>query len=114
MDTGSDDAGDNPYGDEPIELPLDGTLDLHLFRPKDAGDVVESYLEACREKGVLDVRIIHGKGSGVLRRRVHAVLSRMSEVERFHTADETAGGWGATWVRLRPLVPGGPPGESAG
>lgn len=113
MDTSGDD-GDNPFGDAPVELPLDGVLDLHLFRPKDAADVVLSYLEACREKGVLDVRIIHGKGTGVLRRKVQGVLSRMPEVERFHSAEETSGGWGATWVRLRPLKPGDPGEGSTG
>jgi dsDNA-specific endonuclease/ATPase MutS2 len=93
---------EEPFGQEPVELPLDGELDLHLFRPRDAGDVVEAYLEACREKGVLDVRIAHGKGTGALRRRVHAVLTRLGMVERFWTADERSGGWGATFVRLRP------------
>lgn len=88
---------------EVAELPLDGNLDLHTFRPKDVKDVVAAYLEACREKGVLDVRIIHGKGIGALRRQVQKQLEGMpEEVERFWTADERSGGWGATWVRLRP------------
>lgn len=98
---------DDPQGpfDEPVELPLDGILDLHLFRPRDARDAVCAYLEACREKGVLDVRIIHGKGTGSLRRSVHALLSKLDYVEGFRIADETSGGWGATWVRLRPPPP---------
>lgn len=95
----TEDETDDPFG-EPVALPIDGELDLHPFRPKDVKDVVESYLEACLEKGVLDVRIVHGKGSGALRRTVHAVLGRLPYVESFKTADETAGGWGATWVRL--------------
>ncbi len=92
--------------DEVVELPIDGTLDLHPFRPKDVKDVVEAYLEACLEKGVLDVRIIHGKGIGALRRQVHAQLGRMPEVERYWTAEEMSGGWGATWVRLKGRSPG--------
>jgi DNA-nicking Smr family endonuclease len=97
----SDDP-DSPFP-EPVEIPLDGVLDLHLFQPREVKDVVRAYLEACREKGVLDVRIIHGKGIGALRRTVQALLATLPEVERFHSADETSGGWGATWVRLRPL-----------
>jgi DNA-nicking Smr family endonuclease len=97
-----EDDPDPPF-DEPVEIPLDGVLDLHLFRPQDVRDVVCAYLEACREKGVLDVRIIHGKGTGALRRTVHAVLASLAGVETFQSADESSGGWGATWVRLRPI-----------
>jgi DNA-nicking Smr family endonuclease len=97
----SEDEPDRPF-DEPVEIPVDGVLDLHLFQPRDAKDVVRAYLEACREKGVLDVQIIHGKGSGALRRTVHALLATLPEVVSFRSADELSGGWGATWVRLRP------------
>lgn len=100
-DSDDSDAG-NPFGDEPVELPVDGVLDLHLFRPKDVKDVVIAYLEACQEARVLDVRIIHGKGIGALRRTVHALLPTLEIVESWKSADETSGGWGATWVRLRP------------
>jgi DNA-nicking Smr family endonuclease len=88
--------------DDPVELPIDGVLDLHAFAPRDAASVLGDYLDACRERGVLDVRVVHGKGSGALRRTVHAALARRTDVESFHTADEAAGGWGATLVRLRP------------
>ena len=69
--------------DEPIELPITGVLDLHTFRPRDLKDLVPDYLAACREKGILQVRIIHGKGIGNLRRSVHAILARQPEVLSF-------------------------------
>lgn len=85
----------------PIELPIDGTLDLHTFQPSDVKDLVRDYLTACQEKGILSVRIIHGKGTGALRRTVHAALARMPDVASFRLAGEDAGGWGATIVTLR-------------
>ena len=62
---------------EPIELPIDGSLDLHTFHPREIKELVPAYLAACQEKGILQVRIIHGKGTGALRRTVHAVLGRL-------------------------------------
>jgi DNA-nicking Smr family endonuclease len=88
---------------QPVEIPVDGNLDLHLFQPRDVKDLVPEYLWACRQKGVLDVRIIHGKGTGALRRTVQALLATLPEVEHVQTASEADGGWGATWVRLKPL-----------
>jgi DNA-nicking Smr family endonuclease len=82
-------------------LPIDGTLDLHAFGPREAARVVEAYLEACAARGVLDVRVIHGKGIGAMRRTVEAVLRRHALVESFRLADEAGGGRGATLVRLR-------------
>ena len=84
-----------------IHIPIDGILDLHTFSPRDAGSIVEEYLFVCREKGILDVRIIHGKGKGVLRRTVHAVLEKNPLVLDFHL-DSGSSGWGATIVRLKP------------
>jgi len=92
----------------PVELPPSGELDLHSFRPQDVKEVVLSYLEACREKGILEVRVIHGRGIGQLRQTVQAALAKMPFVASFSTAGAHYGGEGATMVRLRPL-PGEPP-----
>jgi len=88
---------------EPLELPIDGVLDLHTFQPREVKDLLQDYIVACREKGILEVRVIHGKGTGALRRTVHSILSRLPEVISFHLAGAEAGSWGATLVRLRPL-----------
>jgi dsDNA-specific endonuclease/ATPase MutS2 len=85
------------------ELVIDGTLDLHMFRPRDVKDLVPDYLEACREKGILWVRIVHGKGTGALRRTVHSILEKIPEVVTYRLGREMEGGWGATVVELKPL-----------
>jgi len=91
-----------------IALPIDGTLDLHTFDPRDVGKLIPDYLEECIRRGILDVRIVHGKGRGVLRRSVEAVLARSACVAEFRVAGPGAGDWGATLVRLR--APGEKPG----
>lgn len=88
--------------DDPFELPIDGTLDLHAFRPDEVGSLVPEWLQECRARGILEVRIIHGKGTGALRRTVGAILERSAIVSSYRGADETAGGWGATIATLRP------------
>jgi DNA-nicking Smr family endonuclease len=88
-------------GEEPVQLPIDGVLDLHTFRPRDLGELVPDYLEACREKGISQVRIIHGKGTGALRESVHAILKRHPRVLSFTLDHPQYGGWGATLVRLK-------------
>jgi len=87
---------------EPIELPIDGTLDLHTFQPREVKELVIDYLAACQKRGILQVRIIHGKGTGTLRRTVHAVLARLPQVVSFRSGEEDAGSWGATICLLRP------------
>jgi DNA-nicking Smr family endonuclease len=83
-----------------VELPIDGFLDLHAFRPEDAASVVDEYLRACLEKGIYEVKIIHGKGKGVLRRTVHALLQKHPLVANF-SLDSGPSTWGATIVRLK-------------
>ncbi len=93
---------DDDYEDViPVEVPVDGTLDLHTFNPREVKDLVPEYLETCREKGIFQVRIIHGKGTGTLRETVHAILKKLPCVVSYHLADENAGGWGATIVGLK-------------
>jgi len=95
-----------PFADEtPVEMPIDGTLDLHTFAPADVKELVPDYLQACREKGILRVRVVHGKGDGSILRTVHALLKRMPEVESFELAGPGEGGWGATIVLLSEAAP---------
>jgi DNA-nicking Smr family endonuclease len=86
----------------PVRLPITSELDLHTFQPRDVKVVVTEYLAACRERGILEVRIIHGKGIGALRQTVHALLVKHPDVVSFTLATEAFGGWGATIVHLRP------------
>jgi dsDNA-specific endonuclease/ATPase MutS2 len=81
-------------------MPVDGILDLHAFRPEEVLDVVQEYLEACRERGIFQIRIIHGKGKGVQRAAVRSLLEKHSLVVSFSDAPASAGGWGATVVDL--------------
>lgn len=89
--------------DEPVQYPIDGILDLHAFAPRDVRSVVTEYLWACRQQGVLRVRIIHGKGRSVLRSIVHSLLERDPAVQRFRLSSGDRSGWGATIVWLHPL-----------
>jgi DNA-nicking Smr family endonuclease len=86
----------------PLELPIEDELDLHTFRPCDVKGVVTDYLEACRAKGILQVRVVHGKGIGQLRQTVHAVLAQLPCVASYSIAGSHYGGTGATIVNLRP------------
>ena len=91
--------------DDEITAPeLTDELDLHTFQPRDCADVVEEYVRAAQEAGMRSVRIVHGKGTGTLRRTVHAVLERHALVKSFRLADERSGSWGATLVELAPRV----------
>lgn len=87
--------------DHAHEMPIEPELDLHTFRPEDLGDLIPDYLEACRAKGIFEVRVIHGKGIGNVKRSVEAILRRLDFVETFSPASQLYGGMGATMVRLR-------------
>jgi DNA-nicking Smr family endonuclease len=86
----------------PVEIPITGELDLHTFHPRDVAGVVADYIDACRERGLLSVRLIHGRGTGVQRAVVRRLLSARPDVESFVDAAPGDGGWGATCARLRP------------
>lgn len=90
---------------EPIVMPIDGVLDLHTFNPKELPDLINDYLSACHEKSILNVRIIHGKGKGIQKARVHSLLAKHPLVKRYKTAPAEAGGWGATLVELKGIEP---------
>ena len=96
----SDADGDDPTGD-PVPVPLTGDLDLHPFAPRDIPSVVEEYVRACHEEGVLHLRLAHGRGKGVQRAVVQRVLRSLPEVESFGDAPPGAGGGGATVATLR-------------
>ena len=92
----------DPTPPGPEELPITGELDLHSFRPRDLGELLPDYLRLCRERGLIEVRVIHGRGTGQLRAGVHALLARLPEVVSFSLATLPFGGPGAPIVRLRP------------
>ena len=96
-----DEDGEDFPGLEPVELPITDVLDLHSFRPPEVPDVVREYLDTAFEAGFRALRIVHGKGIGVQRQTVRTLLSRDPRVEAFGDAPLEAGGWGATWVKLR-------------
>ena len=87
--------------DSPIQFPIDGTLDLHTFQPSDVKDLVPEYIDACLRKRIYHIRIIHGKGTGVLREIVHGILQKHPAVQNFHHESGAGGGWGATVVDLK-------------
>lgn len=87
--------------EQPVAIPITGELDLHTFTPRELVQVIDAYFEACRERSIFVVRVIHGKGTGALRRTVQSHLRRHPGVLSFRTADAGEGGWGATRVELR-------------
>ena len=84
----------------PVHIPINGTIDLHTFSPKDASDVINEYINICFHKGIVEIKIIHGKGKGILRRRVESVLKNHPLVLSFKQ-DSGPSGWGATIAFLK-------------
>ena len=87
--------------ESPFVVPIEDSIDLHTFSPKEAKLLVEEYLFQCHIKGLREVRIIHGRGTGILRQVVRSVLEKNSLVKRFTDAPPERGGWGATVVLLK-------------
>jgi len=87
--------------DQPFEYPIDGTLDLHQFQPRDVKNVVMDYIECCLEKKIYSLRIIHGKGIGVQREMVFSILEKHPAVVSFRHEEGSGGSWGATVVDLK-------------
>lgn len=85
---------------EPVRLPVDGLLDLHTFSPKEVPSVVREYIGVCLEEKIFEIRIIHGKGKGILRNTVHSLLKKDPRVLHF-SLDTGPSGWGATLAFLR-------------
>jgi len=86
---------------EPVRIPITDVFDLHSVPPPDVQAVVEEYLNEANRMGLKALRIIHGRGIGVQREIVRAVLARTPFVREFRDAPAEAGGWGATIVTLR-------------
>ncbi|MEL7834190.1 Smr/MutS family protein [Fodinibius sp. Rm-B-1B1-1] len=82
------------------QLPIDGTLDLHTFDPNELGSLIPAYIKECLKKEIYEIRIIHGKGTGNLRRSVHALLDRNKHVISYSLANDRSG-WGATVATLK-------------
>ena len=86
---------------EPVNLPIEDVLDLHTFQPRELPELLEDYFSECIKAGIYSVRIIHGKGKGIQKKRVRALLRRNPMVRSFQDAPPEAGGWGATVVELK-------------
>ena len=80
-------------------VPIEASLDLHTFAPRDIKSVVEEYVSAAHEAGLREVRLIHGRGKGVQRGIVQQALERHPLVLEFWDAAETH--LGATVARLQ-------------
>ena len=93
-------ANEHHVGD-PIRIPVEDSIDLHTFSPREIPSLLEEYLKECIKAGIYEVRIIHGKGMGYQRKRVRSFLTKSSLVQSFSIAPSTSGGWGSTIAILR-------------
>ena len=87
---------------EPAKISPGDTLDLHTFLPEEVPSLLDEFIDLALKADITLARIIHGKGSGTLRRRVHGLLARDPRVVSFRDAPPKSGGWGATLVELKP------------
>jgi len=85
---------------ELIQFPIEDVLDLHTFQPKDVPNLLEDYFYECIHANIFSVRVIHGKGKGILKKRVQELLKKNKMVKSFKDAPIEAGSWGATLVEL--------------
>ncbi len=90
----------SPFGG-PVVIPIEDSIDLHPFAPKDIASVVEEYIDQCSQSGIYEIRLIHGRGQGVQRRLIRSILEKHPQVSSFKDAPPEAGGWGATIVTLK-------------
>lgn len=98
----SDKDDETPSTDDNVAIvEITDAIDLHGFRPRDILDVVDAYLEAAHEKGLKEVRLIHGRGKGFQRQRVQQLLASHPLVVSFQSAPPSRGGWGATIAWLK-------------
>ena len=86
---------------QPVKIDIEDVLDLHTFKPRDVPDLLEDYIFECIQAGIFSIRIIHGKGKGVQKKRVQKLLKINPKVKSFQDAPPEAGGWGATIVELK-------------
>ena len=100
QESSTPEATEPPF-DEPVVLPIEDSIDLHSFSPKDIPGVVEEYIEQCLRSGIYEVRIIHGRGKGIQRRIIRSILEKHPRVISFKDAPLESGGWGATVVVLK-------------
>jgi DNA-nicking Smr family endonuclease len=86
---------------EPVVMPITDVIDLHTFLPKEVPDLLDEYFRACIEENIFQVRVIHGKGHGILKKKVYSVLKKSPLVVDHKAAPPEAGGWGAVLVNLK-------------
>jgi DNA-nicking Smr family endonuclease len=98
-------VGDEPPDPDAVAIAITGELDLHHFHPRDLRTLIPAYLEECHQRGILELRLIHGRGTGAVRDSVHALLRRSPRVRAFRLAGSDRGAGGATLVDLVPRAP---------
>ncbi len=86
---------------QPVKIDIEDVLDLHTFKSSDVSDLLKDYIFECIKAGIFSMRIIHGKGRGIQKKRVQKLLENNPKVESFQDAPPEAGGWGATLVNLK-------------